>query len=245
MKFSFHAVEKDLYLVKKESTVKSAGHGSDVTGPYWMLIEVTVHKGRMWYISDLNQITIDEPRFYIYVPPFSWATEYYTANTKVSIRGLISRTPLETILPEHPTVFLHSKKEFPTNMREVPSFLDGRDESKTVSICTNPSALSKRAKEILDREYNSGVEIQEIATRLKTSSAVLSRSFKKDFGHPLAFYKKGLRVTVGMYELMMGNSPTKAAELAGYNDLGRFYKQFKQYLKQTPAEYLENSEPPS
>ncbi len=40
---------------------------------------------------------------------------------------------------------------------------------------------------------------------------------------------------------MMGHPPTEAAALAGFKDLGRFYKQFKQYLKQTPTEYLNKS----
>ncbi|MCA9458594.1 MAG: helix-turn-helix domain-containing protein, partial [Nitrospira sp.] len=81
----------------------------------------------------------------------------------------------------------------------------------------------------------------DIAAKLRTSPAVLSRSFKADFTQPPAFYRRGLRVTVGMYELMMGARPAEAALLAGYTDLGRFYKQFRQYLKQTPAEYLQKS----
>ena len=74
----------------------------------------------------------------------------------------------------------------------------------------------------------------EISKKLKTSGAVLSRQFKAAFGFTPMHYKRGLRITAAMYHLLSGKVPAEAAFLSGYRDIGRFYKQFKQYTQQTP-----------
>lgn len=92
-------------------------------------------------------------------------------------------------------------------------------------------------KSCFDREYSQDISMTEIARRLRTSSAVLSRQFRQSFGFTPMAYKRGLRVTVAMFHLLAGRPPAEAAELAGYRDLGRFYKQFKEYIRQTPESH--------
>lgn len=240
MNFSFEQRQEGLYLIKKHYSVEKSGHGSDVSGPYWMLIETEILAGKLWWASDGLQKTPREGRHFIFLPPFSWAMEQYKKGTELRVKGLISRTKLNTPAFPGPILFYSSQK-LPETHSGVESFLKEVDNYETIGACTNPSSLSTRAKRLLDAGYQNAIEIKAIATKLKTPPAVLSRAFKSDFGETPAFYRKGLRVTVGMHELMMGASQIRAAELAGYSDLGRFYKQFKAYLKQTPSEYSEKS----
>jgi hypothetical protein len=36
MNFSFDEIDTELYLIKKNHTIKIKGNGSDISGPYWM-----------------------------------------------------------------------------------------------------------------------------------------------------------------------------------------------------------------
>ena len=240
MQFSFEQVDKGLYQIKKSYTVERSGHGSDISGPYWMLIETEISNGKIWWISDHLEKVPHQRRHFIFIPPFSWAMEHYEKGTEIKVKGLISRSELKPNKFNDPILFC-SCEALPQTVSGVEKFLNGITEYETISACTNPSSVSARAKRMLDEKYQTRIEIKEIAARLKTQPAVLSRAFKSEFGETPAFYRKGLRVTVGMYELMMGAPPVRAAELAGYSDLGRFYKQFKAYLKQTPTEYSKKS----
>lgn len=205
-----------------------------------MLIETEILKGKIWWISDQLEKAPRQNRHFIFIPPFSWAMENYEKGTEIKVKGLISRSKLNPIQFTEPILF-YSPEALPQTLDGATEFLNGVKNYETIGTCTNPSSLSARAKRLLDNKYQTRIEIKEIATQLKTQPAVLSRTFKSDFGETPAFYRKGLRVTVGMYELMMGAPPVRAAELAGYSDLGRFYKQFKTYLKQTPTEYSQKS----
>jgi len=240
LQFTFEQIERGLYLIEKSYAVERSGHGSDISGPYWMLIETEISKGKIWWITDQLEKTPRQNRHFIFIPPFSWAMEHYQKDTEIKVKGLISKSKLNLTKFTEPILF-YSPEALPQTLDGVTEFLNGVMNYETIGTCTNPSALSARAKRLLDDKYQTRIEIKEIAAKLKTQPAVLSRTFKAEFGETPAFYRKGLRVTVGMYELMMGAPPVRAAELAGYSDLGRFYKQFKAYLKQTPAEYLQKS----
>ncbi|MCB9025302.1 MAG: helix-turn-helix transcriptional regulator [Bdellovibrionaceae bacterium] len=240
MNFLFKKLRENVYLIEKEYVVKSNTHGSDISGPYWMLIETIIHRGKIWWEVDGKKYFSDRKKVYIFLPAYSWTVEHYLNNTKVSIRGLISKASLDFPHPSVPIMF-NSNSDLSKAFSDLSKFLNEAFNIQEIGLCTRPRALSLRTKQILDRDFKNGIKIGDIASRLKTSSAMLSRTFKTDFGYTPAFYKKGLRVTVGMYELMMGTPPIDAAILAGYSDLGRFYKQFKQYLKQTPTAYLDKS----
>lgn len=240
MKFSFEETDRGLYLIKKLYSVEKPRHGSDISGPYWMLIEIDLQTGKIWWVADGCRKLPRSNRHFIFLPQFSWSIEHYGGSSKISIKGLISKAKVK-----HPTfpgpILFYSSQPLTNKLDEVSDFLNDVHDYESISACSNPSALSARTKRLLDEGYRDRIEIKNIARKLKTRSAVLSRSFKADFGQPPAFYRKGLRVTVGMYELLMGASPIEAAHLAGYSDLGRFYKQFKSYLKQTPAQYSKKS----
>lgn len=236
--FSFSKLEENLFLVKKQYFNKKSGSGSDITGPYWMLIEVTVLKKAFTWFSDGKAVGHTDSSIYLFVPPYSWCKEHYPSGSELKIRGLISKDSLNFKSFENPTLFSCSAP-FPKRLAEVPSFLEGAHTQVSVPLCSQPTPLTLRVKNLIDK--NIDFDIQKIAGKLKTSSAVISRAFKKDFGYSPAHYRRGLRITIAMYELMMGTPPAEAAGLAGYNDLSRFYKQFKQYMLQTPAKYLKKS----
>lgn len=236
MNFSFAEIDTELYLIRKDLSFRKKGHGSDISGPYWMLIEIDIQSGGIFWQSDSLKKYPKFKHAFIYLPPFSWTIEHYDSNTQIRMNGLISSLALAARI-NYPILF-YSDAALPETLKGVVKFLENIGEHENISVCSNPCPLSLKTKRLLDKEYQSSIEIKDIAAKLKTHPSVVSRAFKTDFGQAPAFYRKGLRITVGMYELMMGKSPIEAAQLAGYSDLGRFYKQFKDYLKQTPSQYF-------
>ncbi len=237
LEFSFEQVDQDLFLIDKQYRTLRPHHGSDISGPYWMLIEIGIHQGQIWWLSDRKKIAPVKESCLIFVPPYSWAMENYEANTFLRVRGLISKGKPPILNTSGPVLF-YSALPFPKTTKQVSALLAGIDSFESIGANTRPSSLSERAKRLIDEHHHRSIEIQEIALSLRSNPAALSRKFKADFGETPAYYRKGLRITVGMYELLMGTPAIEAAHIAGYKDLSRFYKQFKSYLKQTPSEYF-------
>lgn len=186
MRFSFEKIDDGLFVVNKHYMTEKAAHGSDITGPYWMLIKTTVISGSLYWNSDGKKV-YPEKTHYIFIPPYSWAMEQYSKGTEVKIQGLISKLPIpgNTIMDP---VIINSKAELPKNLKEVSQFLKSHKHIYNVSPNTSPSSLSVRTKNLIDKEYNSSIEIKEIAKKLKTSPAVLSRKFKGRHHHSKTFY---------------------------------------------------------
>lgn len=132
---------------------------------------------------------------------------------------------------------IYSKSEVPKSLDEVAKFFRTHEPTTVVALQSNPSRVARKVKSFLDQKYNQDLTMSMIAKKLKTSSAVISRQFKSSYGFTPMSYKRGLRVTVAMFYLLSGRSAADSASLAGYNDLGRFYKQFKEYIRLTPESH--------
>ena len=178
MKFSFSQIDQDLYLIEKQYTSKKQSHGSDITGPYWMLIEVKVIAGDIWWMSGGKKIIPTQKSLFIFLPSFTWAIEHCSENTSLKIRGLISRKKINLPNFSEPILF-YSKKSLPQTERQVVALLESVAYFELVGANSNPSKLSERVKNLIDRNYLRSIEIQEIAAKLKSSSAALSRRFKQ------------------------------------------------------------------
>ena len=109
-----------------------------------------------------------------------------------------------------------------------------RDSTNRQSIdsCPSASLLSVKAKRLIDENYLAYPSIARIAERLGVSHAHLSRQFKRDFGMSPSEYLRRLRVADAPLRLARGEEIINVSLEVGYNDLSRFYKQFRklQYL---------------
>lgn len=240
MNFRVEVIKDDLRVVHKEYTSKAGGNGCDISGPFWMLIRTQVKSGKIKWKVDGEFVQPDDSVVWLYLPPYSWTIEYYEKNTSVIVTGIIGSNDEPKGAPSIPSLFKFDGK-FPCGRKGLDKVFGQSQILDEISLCTNPSSVAEKIKLSFDRNFRLGVSMSEIAEKLKTSQAVCSRQFKKSFGFTPGFYKKGLRVTVGTYSLLMGRSPSEAASAAGYNDLGRFYKQFGEYMKMTPDEHREKS----
>jgi AraC-like DNA-binding protein len=116
---------------------------------------------------------------------------------------------------------------------EVLEALTASRAGRTIERCTRPSPLSQKVKRALDESYrDTDSSIARIAARLGVSHAHLTRQFKRDYGMPPLAYRDQLRARDAMLRLARGEKIIEVSSDVVYNDLGRFYKQFR---KLTPA----------
>ena len=105
------------------------------------------------------------------------------------------------------------------------------------SIDFNPEAskLSREAKQLIDDNYLAHPSIARVAKRLGVSHPHLSRQFKSDFGMTPSDYLRKLRVADAPLRLARGEQIIEVSEDVGYNDLSRFYKQFRKTTNTSPG----------
>ena len=99
----------------------------------------------------------------------------------------------------------------------------------------NASALSLKAKRLIDENHLADPSIARIAERLGVSHPHLSRQFKKDFGMSPSNYLRKLRVADAPLRLVRGEQIINVSGDVGYNDLSRFYKQFRKTTNTSPG----------
>jgi AraC-like DNA-binding protein len=121
--------------------------------------------------------------------------------------------------------------------------VDALDRLNTGLALTNidrapqPSALALHTKAVIDREYEGALEIGRISARYRTSSAVLSRTFRRTFGIPPVRYRHHVRVMDALMQFAEGAAPIDVFQNVGFDDLSRFYKIFRKITCSPPGTY--------
>ncbi|HYE12629.1 MAG TPA: Ada metal-binding domain-containing protein [Patescibacteria group bacterium] len=101
--------------------------------------------------------------------------------------------------------------------------------------------LVKKAKDIIDLDFDNPIEIGHVARQLGISPNHLARLFKKQFGSTPSRYITGVRV--GKAEKLLRQADASILEIAymtGFKSLSNFYKCFKELTGNTPKEHRES-----
>jgi methylphosphotriester-DNA--protein-cysteine methyltransferase len=69
------------------------------------------------------------------------------------------------------------------------------------------------------------------------SPALLSRTFKGDYGVPPVHYRHQVRIVDALTRLAGGDVPADVFQDVGFNDLSRFYKIFRKLACAAPGAY--------
>jgi len=107
---------------------------------------------------------------------------------------------------------------------------------QSIEFNSRPSLLSIRAKRIIDENYRIYPSIARIAKRLGVSHEHTTRGFKRDYGMSPSAYLHQLRVAEATHKLTLGEEIVDISMDVGYNDLSRFYKQFRKATKTSPGD---------
>ena len=119
---------------------------------------------------------------------------------------------------------------------EVSSFTTASEE-----VSLTEKALSyhvQKAKNIVSEYYNSGITLEEIASRLCITPEYLSLQFHRETGEKFSDFIREFRI--GKAKELLIRSHMKIFEIAeriGYSDAKYFSRVFKEYTGQLPADY--------
>ena len=247
------------YLFEDDLNIGGLVTTTIITCAAWLLELYELGSGEVFFASGREEIRPHSKRFGVLYPPFS-ITQVSMRDLNSPLLGVASDVALPEEFRRTPIVFetegqitqtnsLRYGKEEQTqtsSLRYDASKAPGSgDEAVAIlaagrdrqSIEFNPEAgrLSREAKQLIDDNYLAHPSIARIAKRLGVSHPHLSRQFKSDFGMTPSDYLRKLRVADAPLRLARGEQIIEVSEDVGYNDLSRFYKQFRKTTNTSPG----------
>lgn len=221
--------KNDSFHFADEVHIPGEGLSQFVMGGVWMLEIVNVVSGDLHFFCDGEAVRTNASHFGIYYPPFS-IVEMFVREFHGTVKGFGSSEILSDI-PSSPTMFDVAQTDL-SNPRLV---LSTAANNQPIPVTSKPSILSLRAKSLIDENYRVHPSIRRIADRLNISHEHLSRQFKHDFHLSPSAYLHKLRMAEANMKLSAGEEIIAVSGEVGYNDLSRFYKQFKKQNQTSPG----------
>lgn len=197
-----------------------------ITCRAWLLELYELECGELIFLRDGSAVRVPSRSFAALFPPFTIARLRFS-NVRGRVFGMASATALPPQSADVPIVF-----------DTAPRALGGRSEMLQLVRTTrnawrvpaypNASALSQRAKRLIDRDHLAKRVIAGVA-------AHLSRQFRRDFELSPREYLHQLRIADAPLMLATGDGIASVSHDCGYNDLTRFYTQFRKATKTSPG----------
>jgi AraC-like DNA-binding protein len=226
----------DLLQLDQKVRVSGTEQGLDATGRFWLLATVRVRRGTVQYISDDDKIASPGQVFGVSVPPLS-VLEVVLDRTESDSRAFVSPERFSPDLPCEPIAFNIIASEMPDTIPELLRHFARRSMTTPISRCRRPSPLALRTKAALEQGYACPMPLSVVAAELGSSASAISRAFKRCYGMPPVRYRHLLRTMDGMMRLLNGEPIASVCHDVGFDDLSRFYRQFKRYTLSRPSSY--------
>lgn len=222
------------YVISDRFVIPGEGESNFVFCAGWLLEIIEIEAGEFYFLSDGLEIHPAERRFGIFYPPFTIVRSYVKdLHGRVCGVGATDKLPG---LPPHPIIF-DTEFDGPfTGAAQAVEIIEGARNIQSIEIVTKPSLLSVKTKKLIDENYSVHPSIGRTATRIGVSHEHLSRQFKRDYGMTPSAYLRELRIADATFRLYAGDKIVDISGEVGYNDLSRFYKQFRQTKATAPGE---------
>lgn len=200
----------------------------------WLLELFKLEAGEIFFISAGKEIHPKTNSFGVFYSPFSF-TRLCFRNAKGQVTGIAGSESLPAKFTGGAIMFETDFNGVPNGAADVERILNSGSNLQAVEINPLASLLSLKAKKLIDESYRVYPSIARIAARLKVSHEHLSRQFKQDFGMTPSAYLREIRVSDATFRLARGEEIINVSHDVGYNDLSRFYKQFRQTTNASPG----------
>ena len=222
------------YLFEDELEVGGVITSTVITCAAWLLELYELTAGEHFFVRGTEPIRPRTKHFGVFYPPFSIAQPCFK-NVKGSLTGIAATETLPAELTTAPIIFETAFKQKPSGVAEVIEILNAGENRQRIEMNPKPSLLSLKAKRLIDANYLVYPSIARISARLGVTHEHLSRQFKRDFKISPSNYLRQLRVADAPLRLARGEEIINVSQDVGYNDLSRFYKQFRQTTKTSPG----------
>lgn len=200
----------------------------------WLLEVYKLDRGELYFLrGGVEQVRANSARVGAFFPPFTISRLCFRA-AKGRVFGVAGTDRLPPECARRPIVFETTFREIRSDA-EVQQAL--RSARNAQDVDTNPaaSALSRRAKRLIDQSYLTGTRISAVAAQLRVTPEHLARQFRRDFEMSPRDYLHQLRIADAPLKLAIGEQIASISHDVGYNDLSRFYKQFRKATRTSPG----------
>lgn len=221
------------YAISDLLNISGSGSGYFIFARGWLLEIISLISGEFYFYSDGKEVRPKEGRFGVYYPRFS-IVKSRVVECSAKVTGVGSVEWIDE-LPSAPFIFETGFEGDFTHIGEALDVLASGRNRKSIEVNTGPSLLSIQAKRLIDENYLIFPSLGKIAARLGVSHEHMSRQFKRDFGLSPSEYLHNLRVSEATHRLSAGEEIVDISLEVGYNDLSRFYKQFRKTTATSPA----------
>lgn len=222
------------YLFADDLEVSGLITTTIITCSAWLMELYELRTGALYFTSGEEQVRPNTKRFGVFYPPFS-ITQVSLNNLRGKLLGVASDETLPAKLAAPSIIFETGAIKTPDSGKEAIAILMAAVNRQAIEINPGASALGLKAKRLIDDNYLDDPSIARIAKRLGVSHPHLSRQFKSDFGMSPSNYLRKLRVADAPLRLVRGEQIINVSGDVGYNDLSRFYKQFRKTTNTSPG----------
>jgi AraC-like DNA-binding protein len=222
------------YLFQDKLNTTGVMKATIITCRAWLVEFYELESGEVYLIHGDREVRPRTTRFAIFYSSFS-ITQPCFSNTLGDVLGIASLEQLPPNISSTPKLFEITSRRLPTNVAEVVEMLQAPDGHQSIESNPSPSLLSLKAKRLIDENYLAYPSLARIAERLSVTHEHLSRQFKRDFGMSPRNYLRQLRVADAPLKLAKGEEIIEVSQDVGYNDLSRFYKQFRKTTETSPG----------
>jgi AraC-like DNA-binding protein len=222
------------YAIRDEMKIDGEGVSVFVFGRGWLLEVVDLTHGDYCFYSDGEKVRPMGRRFGVFYPTFSMVRAHVRDVTG-SVTGVGAVRMLDK-LPDRPVMFETDFRGEFSDVAQALAVLAEARNIRSIEINTRPSLISIKCKKLIDENYQVEPSIARIAARLEISHEHMTRQFKRDFGMSPSEYLHHVRVADATFRLQLGDEIIDVSGEVGYNDLSRFYKQFRKKTATSPGE---------
>lgn len=222
------------YSISDEVSIPGEGVSTFVFCAGWLLEIIEIESGEFYFFRGDEEVRPRGKRFGIFYPPFT-IIRSYVKELRGLVRG-VGAIDHFAELPRAPMMFETDFAEQFTDARQAIEVLDASRDQQSIESGSKASLLSRKAKRLIDENYSVHPSIARIAGRLKVSHEHLSRQFKRDYEMTPSAYLRELRVADATFRLTTGEKIIDISQDVGYNDLSRFYKQFRKTTRTSPGD---------
>jgi AraC-like DNA-binding protein len=224
-----------LYTFEDDVDIKGTLKATIITCRAWLLELYEQNAGKITFAKGSGVVRPETDRFGVFYSPFSICQPCFEGFAG-HVSGIAAIDPLPSKFLTRPVVFDVAFKNAPSSLSDVLETLSRGTNMQSIEIHPTPSLLTLKAKRIIDESYLINPSISKIAFHLKVTPEHLSRQFKNDFGMSPSNYLRRLRVADAPLRLAKGEKIVEVSQDVGYNDLSRFYKQFRKTTETSPGE---------
>lgn len=222
------------YLFEDEIKAKGTFSLTIITGAAWLVELFELKSGELFFLRGEERVSPNAKRFGIFYPPFT-ITRPCFRDAKGYVMGIADDEPSPAKSLTAPVLFETNFTGRLAGVAQVKEILASGSNRQSVEAHPSVSLLSLKAKRLIDENHRAHPSIARIAARLGVSHEHLSRQFKRDFNLSPSRYLHQLRLAEATFGLAKGEEIINISQEVGYNDLSRFYKQFRKATKTSPG----------